>query len=207
MITQIFDKIYKIELPLAFPFSFKATNVYFIDEHPRTLVDTGIHTEVSFEVLKNGLESIGLSLNSIERILITHGHTDHYGQAQMLSSLSGAQIYIHPEEYRRIRSTTYFNSLFESQLLKNGVPEDLVSESLRHFRSTLKLADPLEETLSLRDGDIVPFESMKWQTIQCPGHSPALLCFYWEEGKILFTTDHLLKDIIPPALNTAVQNN
>ena len=203
MVTQMLDKVYKIELPLDFPFSFRTTNVYFIDERPRTLVDTGINTEASFEALKKGLEDIdiGLSLSSIERILITHGHNDHYGQAKMLSSHFGARIYIHPEEYRRTRSVTQFLSLLESQLLKNGVPEDLINEGLRNFQSTLKMADPLEEAFFLRDGDTIPFESMEWQTIQCPGHSPALLCFYWEEGKVLFTTDHLLKDVIPPALN------
>jgi glyoxylase-like metal-dependent hydrolase (beta-lactamase superfamily II) len=86
MTIQVCDRVYKIEIPIPFPL--KTTNIFFIDEPPRTLVDTGIKTEVSFEVLKNGLETIGFSLNSIERILITHGHIDHYGQAKRLSSLS-----------------------------------------------------------------------------------------------------------------------
>lgn len=77
MTLQVFDKVYKIELPIPFPM--KTTNVFFIDDSPRTLVDTGIKTDASFEALKKGSESIGLSFRSIERILITHGHIDHYG--------------------------------------------------------------------------------------------------------------------------------
>ena len=75
MIHQVFDNIYKIELPIPFPL--KTMNVYFIDEAPRTLVDAGIKTEASFDTLKKGLETIGYGLDSIERILITHGHIDH----------------------------------------------------------------------------------------------------------------------------------
>ena len=53
MIHQVFDKIYKIELPIPFPL--KTTNVFFVDEPPRTLVDTGIKTEACFEALKEGI--------------------------------------------------------------------------------------------------------------------------------------------------------
>ncbi len=56
------EKIYKIELPIPFPL--KTTNVFFIDDPPRTLVDTGIKTEASFEALKKGLEAIGFGLQS-----------------------------------------------------------------------------------------------------------------------------------------------
>ena len=97
MTTQVFERVYQIELPIPFPL--QTTNVFFVDESPRTLIDTGIKTEDSFEALRKGFEGLRLGLGSTERILITHGHIDHYGQARRLSSLSNAPIYIHPEEY------------------------------------------------------------------------------------------------------------
>lgn len=195
MTTRVFDKIYKIELPIPFPL--RTTNVFFVDEPPRTLVDTGIRTEASFEALKKGMEDIGFSFQSIERILITHGHIDHYGQAKRLSSLSGAPIYIHPKEYGRIRSIIHSLGFLKSILLMNGAPEALVNEAIRYIESTQKMADPLEEAYFLNEGDAVLFESMRWRTIHCPGHSPGLICFYWSEKKILFSGDHLLKEITP----------
>jgi glyoxylase-like metal-dependent hydrolase (beta-lactamase superfamily II) len=191
----VFDKIYKIELPIPFPL--RTTNVFFIDEPPRTLVDTGIRTEASFEALKKGMEDIGFSFQSIERILITHGHIDHYGQAKRLSSLSGAPIYIHPKEYGRIRSILHSLGFLKSVLLMNGAPEALVNEAIRYIESAQKMADPLEEAYFLEEGDRIPFGSMTWKTIHCPGHSPGLICFYWPEKKILFSGDHLLKEITP----------
>jgi glyoxylase-like metal-dependent hydrolase (beta-lactamase superfamily II) len=200
MIHQILDKIYKIELPIPFPL--KTMNVYFIDDSPRTLVDAGIKTEVSFETLKKGLETIGVGLNSIERILITHGHIDHYGQAKRLSSLSGAPIYIHSKEYGRIRSFIHSLGFIKSILLRNGAPETLVNEAIHYMESAQIMADSLDEAFFLDDGDSILFKSMSWKTIHCPGHSPGLICFHWPEKKILFTGDHLLKEITPnPILN------
>jgi glyoxylase-like metal-dependent hydrolase (beta-lactamase superfamily II) len=177
-------------------------NVYFIDDSPRTLVDAGIKTEVSFETLKKGLETIGVGLNSIERILITHGHIDHYGQAKRLSSLSGAPIYIHSKEYGRIRSFIHSLGFIKSILLRNGAPETLVNEAIHYMESAQIMADSLDEAFFLDDGDSILFKSMSWKTIHCPGHSPGLICFHWPEKKILFTGDHLLKEITPnPILN------
>jgi glyoxylase-like metal-dependent hydrolase (beta-lactamase superfamily II) len=200
VIHQFLDKIYKIELPI--PISLKTINVYFIDESPKTLIDAGIKNEASFETLKRALETIGYGLNSIERILITHGHIDHYGQAKKLSLLSGAPIYIHPKEYGRVRSLIHSLGFLRSIMLRNGVPGGLVNEAIQYIESSQNLSDPLEEAFFLDDGDTVPFKSMIWKTIHCPGHAPGLICFYWPEKKVLFTGDHLLKEITPnPVLN------
>ncbi len=197
---QVLDKVYKIELPIPFPL--KTVNVYFIDDSPRTLVDAGIKTEASFETLKKGLETIGYSLKAIERILITHGHIDHYGQAKKLSVLSGAPIYIHSKEYGRIRSFNHSLGFIKSILLRNGAPEALVNEAIQYMESAQIMGDPLDEAFFLEDGDSIFFKSMTWKTVHCPGHSPGLICFLWPEKKILFTGDHLLKEITPnPILN------
>jgi glyoxylase-like metal-dependent hydrolase (beta-lactamase superfamily II) len=200
MSKSFFDKIYKIELPIPFPM--KTTNVFFIDDSPKTLVDTGIKTDASFEMLKKELKELGFSIGSIERILITHGHIDHYGQAQKISSLSGAPIYIHPKEYGRIRSVIHSFGPLKSILLRNGAPEGLVNQAIRFMESAQKMADSLDEAFFLGDGETISFTSMDWKTIHCPGHSPGLICFYWPGKKTLFTGDHLLKEITPnPVLN------
>jgi glyoxylase-like metal-dependent hydrolase (beta-lactamase superfamily II) len=200
MVHQIRDHIYKIELPIPFPL--KTMNVYFIDDSPRTLVDAGIKTEVAFETLKKGLKAIGYDLNSIERILITHGHIDHYGQAKKLSLLSGAPVHIHPKEYGRIRSFIHSLGFIKSILLRNGAPEPLVNAAIHYMESAQIMGDPLDEAFFVEDGDSILFKSMTWKAIHCPGHSPGLICFHWAEKKVLFTGDHLLKEITPnPVLN------
>jgi glyoxylase-like metal-dependent hydrolase (beta-lactamase superfamily II) len=86
--------------------------------------------------------------------------------------------------------------------MRNGVPASLVNETIQFIKSSQDWSDPLEEAFFLNDGDPIPFRSMIWKTIHCPGHSPGLICFHWPEKKILFTGDHLLKEITPnPVLN------
>jgi glyoxylase-like metal-dependent hydrolase (beta-lactamase superfamily II) len=199
---KVYDKIYKIELPI--PFAPRTTNVFFVDEPPRTLIDTGVKTDACFKALENGLRSLGFDVASIERILITHGHIDHHGQAKRLSSLSGAPIYIHPLEYGRIRSIIHSLGFLKAVLLRNGVPETFVGEALHYIEVAQKMGDSLDEASFLTDGDPVPFASMRWRTIQCPGHSPGLICFYWPEKGVLFSGDHLLNAITPnPLLNVS----
>ena len=74
------------------------------------------------------------------------------------------------------------------------------------LESAQRMGDSLDEAFFLDDGDPIPFQSMTWRTIHCPGHSPGLICFYWPEKKILFAGDHLLKEITPNPL-LSVSNN
>jgi len=57
MIHQVLDNIYKIELPIPFPL--KTMNVYFIDDTPRTLLDTWVKTKGSFEIFLGISEAVG----------------------------------------------------------------------------------------------------------------------------------------------------
>jgi glyoxylase-like metal-dependent hydrolase (beta-lactamase superfamily II) len=200
MTQSVPDFVHKIEIPIPFPL--ETVNVFLIDRHPRTLIDAGIKTVPSLQALEKGLAALGVSLSSIERILITHGHIDHYGLAKTIASLSGARIFIHKLEYGRLRSILHALGFLKAVLLRNGVPRRMVNEAIRYIASVQKMADPLEEAFFLEDGDPIPFDSMTWKAIQCPGHSPGLLCFYWPGERILFSGDHLLKDITPnPILN------
>lgn len=200
MTVKFFDNIYKIELPVPFPIG--TINIFFIDESPKTIIDTGIKTEASLLALNRGLREIGYELRSIERILITHGHIDHYGQAKRISSISGANIHINAKEYGRIRSFIHSFGFLRSILLRNGIPESMIRDIIHQFESAQIMGDSLDEAFFLKDGDRIDFKSMNWQVIECPGHSPGLVCFLWPEKKILFSGDHILKEITPnPTLN------
>src|SRR4030043_1220348 len=195
MIPQVFDRIYMLQLPIPFPI--KTTNVHFIDESPRTVIDTGIKAEAPLEALRKGMEALGFRLHYLERILLPHGHIDHHGQAKKPPPPSGAPIYIHSKEYGKIRSALHSLGFLKSILLRNGVPKGLVEEAIRYIESAQTLADPLEEAFFLTDGDTIPFQSMTWTAVHCPGHSPGLLCFHWPEKKTMFTSNHPLKKVTP----------
>lgn len=190
------QRIHRIELPVPFPI--QTTNAYLIEEEPITLVDPGIRTGPSFRVLEDSLGELGCRIEDIERILITHGHVDHYGQARKVAVLSGAETYIHRKEYDRTQSIGYLRDNLMSVLTQNGTPRDSLNEAIGYVQSAIQtLAEPLAEVHFLDEGDDVRFGSMVFQTLLCPGHSPGLLCFYCEEAGILISGDHLLEKISP----------
>jgi len=196
--------IHRIELPVPFPV--KTTNVYLVEEEPITLIDTGVKTDISFQVLKDSLRRLGYGIEDIRRILITHGHLDHYGQAKSISVQSGAEVHIHREEYRRIRSTARFRKQVQvaSVLLHNGTPEDSVEETIGYMEWAQQWGEPLDDVHFINEGDEIRFKTMVLRPIHCPGHSPGLLCFYLEEKGILISGDHLLKEISPnPLINAS----
>ena len=71
--------VFSIEVPD--PFFEGQTTIYVIQSDPLTIIDTGISTEESYEILLAGLSEHGLSLADIGRIVLTHKHIDHIGNA------------------------------------------------------------------------------------------------------------------------------
>ncbi len=194
------QKIHGIELPVPFPV--ETTNVYLVDEEPITLIDTGVKTDTSFQVLKDSLRRLGYGIEDIRRILITHGHLDHYGQAKRISALSGAEVSIHVEEYQRIQSMGQFRRQVASVLMQNGTPKDSVDMTIHYMESAQQWGEPLGDVRFIDEGDEISFKNMILRAIHCPGHSPGLICFYVDGKGILISGDHLLKEISPnPVIN------
>ncbi|MFB0507840.1 MAG: MBL fold metallo-hydrolase [Thermodesulfobacteriota bacterium] len=198
------QKIHRIELPVPFPV--ETTNVYLVDEEPVTLIDTGVKTDTSFQVLRDSLRRLRYGIDDIRRILITHGHLDHYGQAKRISALSGAEVSIHVEEYQRIRSIGQFRRQVASVLMRNGTPKDSMDKTIHYMEWAQQWGEPLDDVRFIDEGDEICFKNMVLRPIHCPGHSPGLICFYLKEKGILISGDHILKEISPNPIINPLQN-
>jgi glyoxylase-like metal-dependent hydrolase (beta-lactamase superfamily II) len=81
------------------------TNVYllgYVADQARklTLVDTG--DVKSYDVLLTAFDETGIDLSRIDRIVLTHCHPDHVGNAAALKQATGAPIYAHPLEQNHL---------------------------------------------------------------------------------------------------------
>lgn len=120
--------------------------------------------------LKEGVKKAGVTL---EKLLITHGHLDHCGQAGMLAKELGLPIE-GPEEADRF---------WIAKLADDGQRWGMVGESFEPDRW-------------LTDGDKVMVGELELDVIHCPGHTPGHVVFYHGPSNFAIVGDVLFQGSI-----------
>lgn len=91
----------------------------------------------------------------VDAIVLTHAHWDHVGAAAKLRALTGAQAVA---------------SAIDAPYI-NGKKK--LDPSHREF-------DPCPIDRTLKDGDVLEIGSMRWRTLETPGHTPGSICLFLE---------------------------
>jgi hydroxyacylglutathione hydrolase len=120
----------------------------------------------SAPLLLGKIAELGLSL---EKILLTHSHWDHFADAFELKEKTKVSLYVH--------------SLDAANLTAPG--SDRVPSPIS--------IHPVEPDGFLTEGDVIFVGDLKIEVIHTPGHSPGCVCFYLPENHILFSGDTLFK--------------
>jgi glyoxylase-like metal-dependent hydrolase (beta-lactamase superfamily II) len=190
-------------LPVPYRGSVAFTLCYaFLDESdPKRvhLIDPGGDLPGNREHLVAALESIGLRLDHIASITVTHLHPDHLGLATWLSRLTQVPVIMHALDAADLASgaaTSRYSTDIASLGERWGVPSD-ARERLR--LSAPPVTDPPDtETRSITHGDVLSIDSRTVRAIHTPGHTRGHVCFAVEGDDLLLTGDHVLPGIYPP---------
>lgn len=92
---EVAPGVLRIQLPLDLP-GLGHVNCYAIeDRRGVALVDPGMPTFSSWKILRAQLDQAGLPLSRVHTVVVTHSHPDHYGAAQRIRRLTGAEIVTH----------------------------------------------------------------------------------------------------------------
>lgn len=143
---------------------FSENTYFYIDPVSRAgfLIDPGAQAGLIYDaIVRNGWK--------IEKILLTHGHFDHFGAAQMLKERLGAPIYIYPSDAEYL-TDTYLN------LSANSGPMTVDHYELLH------------------DGEIIRLKEnggFQLRVIHTPGHTPGSVTFYSKAESAAFVGDTL----------------
>jgi glyoxylase-like metal-dependent hydrolase (beta-lactamase superfamily II) len=168
---------------------------------PITLVDTGSGYGDSTRHLLDGLDQVrtefgeSVRLRDIRRILITHGHVDHFGGLVQTTRPITAEVGIHyldkwvlvSYEERLLVATKAMRAFLAQAGVEaerqSGLIE-LYQFSKRHVRSV-----PVDFTLT--DGQ--ELDGLRF--IHTPGHCPGQVCI--RIGDVLLSADHVLPVTTP----------
>ncbi len=174
-------------------------NVHVILRDPITLIDAGPLTEPAWEALSEGLASLGLAVADVKRVLLTHGHHDHYGLAPRVSDASGAVLFggrLDRGNFRQERS----RKLLLDDMARAGFGIVSRLAVIASVAGVDHFAKPLEAWDELSGGETLPGDGWSVVVRSTPGHTPGSLTFEIPEAGVLFTGDTVLKDITPNAV-------
>ena len=70
-------------------------NAFLLKRDPPVLIDTGLHTEESYDLLKRTLKEEGYAFADLGAIIATHAHRDHIGLLGRIQEATAAPTYAH----------------------------------------------------------------------------------------------------------------
>jgi glyoxylase-like metal-dependent hydrolase (beta-lactamase superfamily II) len=192
-------RIYRIACE-AFP-GFIVYAYLLLDCGPVTLIDTGSGYGASDDHLREGIEAVRrefsepVVLKDIKRIILTHGHIDHFGGAQYLLEEIDASIGIHQLDRRVL--TAYEERVVVATkallvyLQHAGVSPELQPKMLDMYGFSKQHVKSVPIDFDIADGQ--QLDGMEF--IHTPGHCPGQVCI--RLGDVLLSADHILETTTP----------
>lgn len=200
-VQEVAPGIFWVRMPL--PFALNHINLWLLrDGDAWTVVDTGIGRPEVQRHWQRVVDEVAGG-GPIRRVIVTHFHPDHLGNAGWFVETYGATLWITHQEwlmgrllavdgteateeamiefYRRCGLEA--DNIFE---LKNrgGEYNKMVTSIPRHFRR-------------ISEGERIDIDGFEWEVIVGQGHAPEHACLYCGERKILLSGDQILPRITP----------
>jgi glyoxylase-like metal-dependent hydrolase (beta-lactamase superfamily II) len=173
-----------------------AVNVWLLRGEPLTLVDTGPISAPALEALEAGLGDVGVAIEDLELVLLTHQHADHVGLVETIRRRSGARVAAHEALKRYLEAfgerVAEEKEYFARFLAEHGVPERLRGGDKGYWDWLERSAEDCRADMSLADGAIVRAGGRELRVVHRPGHSETDTLFVDDARRLAFVGDHLL---------------
>jgi len=203
---QLAPGIHWLRKPL--PFALDHINLWLIEEGAGwTLVDTGLGNRATRDLWKSSFDT-ALAGRPISRIVVTHYHPDHAGNASWLCERFNAPLWMTRGEFLTVHSVLHgvasFSAAASSALFRANGMEPAAAAALNargDLYSKLVPAFPPQHR-RLMEGATVNFGGQDWRVIIGHGHAPEHASLYCERLNVLISGDMLLPKI---STNVAVR--
>lgn len=160
------------------------------------LIDVGWRSEESWDALDQLLRGIGSSARDVRRVLLTHFHPDHCGQAALFLD---ASIGMHPTDaghlYDRFVDQTPYRAEMMRWVEATGSPDSVRELSLTQLTRSKARVAPLVPDHLVVDGEVIKHDRWELTAFHTPGHTGGHLCFYERTTRLLFSGDHMFPHI------------
>jgi glyoxylase-like metal-dependent hydrolase (beta-lactamase superfamily II) len=192
-------------LRMALPFQLDHINLWLLEdgtphEPAWTLVDTGLGNEAT-RALWEKIFAGRIGGRPVRRVLVTHYHPDHAGNAAWLCQRFGAQLWMTRGEYLTVHAARHgaagYSTAAQIALFRaNGLDEVRGNELLK--RGDLYRALVPDFPFSHRrlfEGERITVGARQWQVIVGHGHAPEHASLHSAALNVLISGDMLLPRI------------
>ena len=198
---EVAPGVHWVRMPL--PFSLQWINLWLIDDGERgwTIVDTGMPLDDTKAAWRKIFEE-KLDGRPVWRVIVTHMHPDHIGNAGWLSrKFPDSEFWISRLEYISCRMLVADTGREAPEVgtkfyHEAGWGQDQIETYKSRFggfgRGVSQLPDAY---FRLEDGQDFEMAGHSWRVISGNGHSPEHSCLYCEALNVLISGDQLLPKI------------
>jgi glyoxylase-like metal-dependent hydrolase (beta-lactamase superfamily II) len=198
-ILEVAPGVRWLRMPL--PFQLNHINLWLLeDDGGWTIVDTGIGNEETRgcweQIFRNELKD-----RKVKRVILTHYHPDHAGNAAWLCERFGVELWTTQGEYLtahavRAAAAGYTSDAVLAVFEKNGLDgERRAAMSPRGNRYAALVPGFPASYRRIYDGDAVRIGGRDWRAIVGYGHAPEHLSLYCRELNVVIAGDMLLSTI------------
>jgi glyoxylase-like metal-dependent hydrolase (beta-lactamase superfamily II) len=199
--------VHRFAVPTPFADAGGPVNAYAIEDEGGTwtMFDTGVGTPEGTQVLDAALAQAGIDATRLSRIIVSHGHVDHYGNAELLARKSGAPVYVTAGDLEKVVGDGRWYSQMQQNLSfyeTLGLPAELFEglKALTQQAGTFALQVERARVVPLTQGQRFRFRHFDAEVLALPGHTPGLTCLHAPQARLLFSDDHVLERVSPNPL-------
>jgi len=189
--------LWRLRLPLTLP-GVPHVNAWAIAAGSGVvLIDCGMHEPGSMAQLETAMAQVGLRIQQVSRLVITHAHLDHWGQAATVIERTGCPLWMSPHH----QHATSEDAVDPEQALarrleiarQSGVPPAALARLQEQGKDMpAGIAAIVLPDVELVDGVVIETDLGPWTVYETPGHAPSHVCLYQPERRLLISGDHVL---------------
>lgn len=192
-------------LRLRLPFALDHVNLWLCDDGDEgwTIVDAGYGDAPTRTVWEGVLAGPPLAGRPVRRVLVTHFHPDHFGQAGWLCARTGAELWMPRTEWLAARALAFDvtdESVAESERAhrRAALPEAVVEHQRRRGNAYRRgVTEPPGRYRRIAAGQPVRLAGSRWEVLVGEGHAPEQATLYCPERRLLLAADQILPRISP----------
>jgi glyoxylase-like metal-dependent hydrolase (beta-lactamase superfamily II) len=191
------DGVHRLELPT--PFAVGPVSTYVLRGDPLTVVDPGPLRDKTRAALEDGLGALGLRVEDVELVILTHQHHDHVGLAAEVARRSGARVAGIPKlatflgDYERWADRDDAYAL--ETMARHGIDGDARQTLDDISRSFRRYSEGVAVDTAVGDGETIVAGGRTFTVFERPGHSPTDTILLDASDGLLIGGDHLLERV------------